>query len=117
MKYAILTVLMSFHLAVAFAEVAPSPVASPSVAPVVQTLQAIDGKIPVELAGGILVGLVFLVELLMRVIKTDKPRSLLILVAAVFQALGSIFTKLSGLLDKVVQNTKDQNASAPEKKA
>lgn len=48
-----------------------------------------------------------IVDLVMRFVKTKEPRSLLILIGAAFNLIGSIFLKLSQMLDGVLQRTKD----------
>ena len=78
-------------------------------------VKKIDKAIPADLAVWIIAALAFLAELLMRVFPTVKPKSLLLLVSAIFVSIGSIFSKLSGLLDKIAQNIKEPKEE--EKKA
>ncbi len=77
---------------------------------IISALKKVDEKIPLGLPGWVLLATTFLVELLMRFVPTSKPRSVLILLALGMNLLGSIFMKLSSLLDKIAQNVK------PEKK-
>ena len=73
---------------------------------VVLGLAKADSAIPLQLSAGILGGLIFAIELIMRFFPTAEPRSLFLLASKVFGLVGSIFTKISGLFDQVVQNLK-----------
>jgi hypothetical protein len=72
------------------------------------TLQSVSDKIPLSVPAWALAIITFLIELAMRFFPTVKPRSLFILVSQIFGLIGSIFSKLSSLLDQVVQNVKEE---------
>ena len=74
---------------------------------VVDTLKDIEGKIPLSLPAAAAILIALLSELALRVWPSKKPKSLLLLVSLVLGKTGSICTKLSGLLDQVVQNIKE----------
>lgn len=57
--------------------------------------------------------LIMLVESVLRLVKTKNPRSLLYLLANGFRLMGVLFEKLSQLLDKVAQRTKEETPKAP----
>ncbi len=59
------------------------------------------------------------VELSMRLFKTDNPKSLFYTASNILKALASILSKMGSILDGVVQRTKDAPASVEpqEKKA
>jgi hypothetical protein len=86
----------------------PVVVVTPKAVAAVNDLAA---KIPAELPALVIGILVFLAELVMRLIPTVKPRSLLIIVGNLFAGVGLIFTKLSKLADNLVQNLKDPGES------
>lgn len=87
----------------------PASVSVPSVGDrVVGELKAVDDKVPAAIPPWILGSLVFVIEAGARLYPSAKPKSLLLLVAAAFGLLGSIFGKLSSLLDGVVQNVKSE---------
>ncbi len=48
----------------------------------------------------------FVIEMIMRFIPTAKPRSIFLLIAQMFSLVGKGFTKISDLLDLLVQNIK-----------
>lgn len=105
MKRIILLAVLFFG-AMAFAEIIPpAPDATPVV---IQKIDAIDKAIPTEIAAWVLGLIGVAIELLMRLVPTAKPRSVLILISSGLAGLGSIFSKLSALLDKVVQNVKSE---------
>jgi len=81
----------------------PTPAVENSV---ITALKAVDAKIPLGLPGWTLLVVTLITELLMRFVPTAQPRSLLILLALGLNLLGSILTKVSGLVDKVAQNVK-----------
>lgn len=72
----------------------------------VGTIQEAEKKIPVEIPAWLLGSLIFAIELGARAVPTSKPKSLLLLLSQGLSALGSILTKLSALLDKLLQNLK-----------
>lgn len=84
--------------------VVPTPSATSDV---VSFLGNIESQIPVSLPAAAVIILALLSEIALRVFPTKKPKSLLLVVSAVLGKLGSIFTKVSGLLDQVIQNIKD----------
>lgn len=88
----------------------PSPVPSVS-GGVLVSLGHVNSIIPSSLSGWVLGLIAFVVELLMRIVPTAQPRSLFILVANFFNLIGSIFTKISVLLDSVVQNLSPPSSS------
>lgn len=60
---------------------------------------------------------VFLVEFILRTVKTEKPRSLLYTAADGLKKVADILSLVSSLLDKVVQRVKsDEIKSIPEQK-
>ncbi len=49
----------------------------------------------------------FVLEFLMRIIKTEKPKSILLMIAGFLALVGSIFSKLAEFLNKIIpQNLK-----------
>lgn len=75
---------------------------------VVGELKAVDQKIPDAIPPVAIGVLVFLIEAGARLYPSAKPKSLLLLVASIFGLIGSIFSKISGLLDGIVQNIKSE---------
>jgi len=71
-----------------------------------ENLDKVDKAIPLELAGWVLMAVTLLIEILVRVVPSAQPRSVLLVAALALQKLSSIFLKSSGLLDKVVQRKK-----------
>lgn len=105
--------LVEFHLKnVAFAADAAVAVEQPAPVPlgdkVVGELKAVDSKIPDSIPPVAVGVLVFLIEAGARLYPSAKPKSLLLLVSSVFGLIGSIFSKVSGLLDGLVQNIKSE---------
>lgn len=74
---------------------------------VVSALDDVEKKIPSSFPTLLLGCFVFVIEAFVRFVPTAKPKSLLLVIAAVLALLGKIFAKLSGLADILVQNTKD----------
>jgi hypothetical protein len=99
--------LALFSPVLAFAQDA-APVAVAATPAALNALQTMNSHLPGSLTGWILGVVVFLVEMLMRFIPSAKPRSILILVSTGLKVLASIFEKLSGLADQIVQNLKDE---------
>lgn len=85
----------------------PVIVASPVPNAAVAAVQHFGAQLPDALPAIILTIVAFLAEILMRIVPTVKPRSLLIIVGNLFSGIGLIFTKLSLLADNLVQNLKD----------
>lgn len=56
-----------------------------------------------DLSPTIIVGIGVVVELILRVIPTDKPKSLLLLAANILHGVSAILEKLASLLDQVLQ--------------
>lgn len=106
--YFILIILFAFTV---MAEPSPVPSALPDVvieAPaVLSLLDKVEKAIPVDVAGWLLLAIGFGTELLVRLIPSAKPRSVLLLASSVLSKIASIFSKSSSLLDKVVQNVKE----------
>lgn len=98
--------LLIFSCFFALADNAVVPVEA-SNAKAVTVLQSVEHAIPLSLPAGILLAVSFLGELLVRLVPSSKPRSLLLVVSAVLNLVSSIFSKASALLDQVVQNVKD----------
>lgn len=73
------------------------------------TLKDINSKIPISLPTAAVGIFAFLVEMYLRFKPSANPRSLLLLIASIFGLVGTIFTKISGLFDSLVQNIKDPN--------
>ena len=113
MKLAFLSVLLFTGFAIA--QVAGAPVVPVDAgAGAVQVLTTVSDKIPTAIPGVILTVLVFLIDAVMRFYPTAKPRSLFLVASGLFKIVGTIFEKISTLLDSVVQNIKpdDQNKAA-----
>ena len=75
--------------------------------PAVVAVQHFAAQIPDAMPAIILTIVAFLAELLMRVVPTSKPRSILLVISGLFSGIGMVFTKLSVLADNLVQNIKD----------
>ena len=86
--------------------VAQAPVVAAQTA-AVAALQGVDSKIPAAIPAWILAVVGGVAEVGLRVYPTAKPKSLLLAISAGLALLGSIFGKLSGLADMLVQNVKD----------
>lgn len=71
-----------------------------------QILSIVD-KIPAELPGWAPWILPFVLEVVLRVWPTAKPKSLLLTFSAICKALSLGLEKLSSLADKIAQNVKD----------
>jgi hypothetical protein len=93
---------------VAVSQPADVQVASPATSSgSVAVIQSIVDKIPESMPGYLLAMFVFLIEMMMRLWPTIKPRSLLILVGNLVGLLGTGFIRISKLLDMLVQNLRD----------
>lgn len=90
--------------------------ASTMTSSVVDTLKEVEGKIPVSLPLAATILIALLSEVALRIFPTKKPKSLLLLVSSVLGVIGSISTKISNLLDQVVQNIKDPEVAEEKKK-
>lgn len=64
----------------------------------------------------VLATLAFVLEVLMRVIKTDKPVSILRLISAVLKGVVKVLLAVDGLVDKLIPNN-TVPAPAPEEPA
>lgn len=96
-----------FAASMAFADTAGVPaVAASGVPVVVGKVQSFADMIPSEIPLWLVTVIGFVSELLMRFIPTAKPRSWLVLISALFNAIGSVFGKASAFLDKFAQNLK-----------
>lgn len=116
MKFLFLVFALMFTSLV-FAQDA-TPIAQSPGASVVLALNSANERIPAALPATVLAVIGFLVELSVRFLPTSKPRSLFLVVASIFGLIGTIFTKISGLLDSVVQNLKaDPADSGSDKKS
>lgn len=116
----ILIFMVTFTIAMfSFAQdVAPAvPVAQSTGAQIVLALNHANDAVPAALPSTVLAIVVFLIEMAMRFLPTSKPRSLFILIGSIFGLLGTIFTKLSGLLDNVVQKLKPDPTETVESPA
>lgn len=83
--------------------------------PAVDALTKVNDSIPVAIPATVLALLVWAIgEITVRVIPTAKPKSTFLAIGKVFGLLGSIFTKLSTLLDSVGQNLKPDAAAKSE---
>ena len=58
------------------------------------------GFIPLD--GGVVGGIAIVVELLLRLVKSDRPRSIIHLVSRVMQAIAALIGRAGDLLDKVL---------------
>ncbi len=108
MKLFLLSIIFAFSCLILsnnlFAQI-PSP--SPEVgAAAIGTLSGAVDKIPLSVPAWLLGVIAFLVEISMRFFPTVQPRSLFLLGAKAFELLGLGFTKISGLLDQIVQKLK-----------
>ncbi len=74
----------------------------------INALTQLNDKVPAAIPGAVLTCIIFAIEMCMRLFPTVKPRSLFIMVGKVFSLIGSLFLKLSNLLDMVVQNLKEE---------
>ncbi len=80
----------------------------------VAVLKEVDSKIPDSIPPWLVgVASFFIGDVGLRLFPTAKPKSLILLIAAIFGLLGSIFSKLSGLADNLVQNVKDPAPPVP----
>ena len=87
-----------------------APVAAPAVSSgdkAVSSLQGLYDKIPASIPAWFIAICVFLRDLALRLKPTMEPKSLLIVVAKIFGLIGSIFSKLSAMLDLLLQNLKE----------
>ena len=117
MKFFIMVLMFSFAVFAQDAQpvaTAAAPAVAATAQPVldgaqkaVDTLKAVDAKVPVSLPATALAVIAFISEVGLRIYPTAKPKSLFLLVAAALGLVGSIFTKLSQFLDGIVQNLKD----------
>jgi len=105
---------MKWFLAVMFlslfvwAQDAAQPASQDKAQAVVQVLKEADSKIPAALPNWLLIISPFLVsEVGMRLIPTAKPKSWFLALAAGLSIIGSIFVKISGLIDSFAQNLKN----------
>lgn len=75
---------------------------------VVDALTQVNEKVPAALPMGVLAIVIMLIEMGMRLVPTVKPRSLFITLAKVLGVVGSLCTKVSNILDSIVQNLKPE---------
>jgi hypothetical protein len=75
---------------------------------IVEGLQAAEKKIPAAIPAWLLGSIIFAIELGARAVPTAKPKSLLLLISTALSVLGSMLTKLSSLLDSLLQNVKSE---------
>lgn len=81
-------------------------VASPTPIPALSFFDKILAFLPDSVPAWALVVTAFIIEGVMRIWPTAKPKSLLLIVSSILNVLAQIFTKLSKLCDSVLQNTK-----------
>jgi hypothetical protein len=74
---------------------------------IVLFLQKMIDLIPGGLPTVVSTALYFVCDLIIRLKPTVKPKSLFLVIAKCFNMAGTLLTKISALLDKVVQNLKD----------
>ena len=72
----------------------------------INALTQLNDKMPAAIPGTVLSILVFVIEMVMRLYPTAKPKSLFIVAASGLALVGSLFIKISKLLDSVAQNLK-----------
>jgi hypothetical protein len=73
-------------------------------------VKAVVDSIPLALPAGILAIVTILMDILMRVVPTAKPRSIFSFLGVLFNLIGNGLLKLSGILDQIVQNLKEPKA-------
>jgi hypothetical protein len=74
----------------------------------VDKLKEVESKVPTSIPAWLLTVVTFAVgDIGARLYPTAKPKSLFLLIGAALAMVGSIFTKLSGLLDGLAQNLKE----------
>lgn len=100
-------VIFMFSFCVMAQEVQPQS-ALDNVIKSVDVLKKAEQSLPVSLPTAALTILGVLSEIGMRVWPTAKPKSWFLVLSSVFGILGSIFSKVSGLLDNVAQNVKEK---------
>lgn len=64
--------------------------------------------IPASAPAFVTVGAVIVCDLIMRFWPTQKPKSVLLLIASVFHSFAALVSKMSTYLDSAVQNLKDK---------
>lgn len=74
----------------------------------INALTQLNDKVPAAIPGAVLTVIIFVIEMSMRLFPTVKPRSLFIMIGKLFGLVGSLFLKLSALLDTLVQNLKEE---------
>ena len=98
------------------------PVASPSpAAPAASIAVPVAVGVMVVIAAWIKAHLIIVsgsaaatvVEFVVRLIPSDKPRSLFIIASAGFHAAGDLFLSVSSALDSLVQNIKPKDGNTP----
>lgn len=67
---------------------------------VADKIDSVATKIPSE--GVLIVGAAAILEVILRAIKSEKPLSIMHLVARVIRALSTLFDKIADLMDKVL---------------
>lgn len=118
MKWILLILAFSACVYAEDAAIAPTMApAAPAIAQsggekVVAALKDADSKVPVSIPAWILGSIAAVAEVGLRLYPTAKPKSLLLLIAMGFSLVGSIFGKLSGLVDSVAQNVKESPPAA-----
>jgi len=95
--------LIYFGASVAFGQ---DVSAAPAVASLPQALQQAQGILNQLNNGWVMTAGVIIVELLMRLVKTEDPKSLLYVISNVFKMIGQGCDFLAKLLDNVLQNLK-----------
>lgn len=78
--------------------------AAPAPSPSLSMVSNLVAKIPSALPSWVIAVIAFLVELGLRFYPTAQPKSLLLYAASMLGLLGAGLSKLSGILDNVVQN-------------
>lgn len=107
MKFTLFTSTL-FLSALALAQTATAPAVGASV---ITALTNANNAVPAALSATVLAIISFAIsEIGMRVFPTAKPKSWFIAAGAIFGSIGSLFTKISVLLDSLVQNLKDDPA-------
>lgn len=76
-------------------------------------IATLNQNIPTAVPVVAMFGIGLVCELVMRIWPTKKPKSFLIMISSVLTGIGTVCTKLSALVDQVVQNVKDPVESVP----
>lgn len=85
----------------------PTPSPEPTLAPIAQSVGSVVDKIPTALSAGVLAMIAIIIELGLRFFPTARPKSLFLMLAQVTGYIGVGFTKISNILDSIVQRLKD----------